>query len=306
MPPGGILGQHNKSQGQYTFVPWKLEQYSQSTSILPLPVCAELTLEMEFFLWWKALLFLSETWVMKGFMLYHRKLLKIMKLTSIKELYSVWTHFLPALWATDYPCWKQSSSPKATVPLWEVTRLSSYGKSDQGQTYTLAKPREVFWCILKVVNQWLNARQRSALVLSLLLAVLLSESCCWGKCSSACEASMCQLRGSHWWVMAYFERIGGKKQEAAMWQFSRTASWRIKQARLTLPSSPPTALSKSLISSSCTFSTQAWLPMTVSPLCSLNNCPFNAPRICVMGAGEGKGHLTETAMSVHPWGKINK
>lgn len=32
------------------FVLWKLEQYSQSTSILPLPVCAELTLEMEFFL----------------------------------------------------------------------------------------------------------------------------------------------------------------------------------------------------------------------------------------------------------------
>lgn len=52
MPPGGNLGQHNKSQGQlaiHMFVLLKYEHYSQSTNISPLSVCVELTLE--FILW---------------------------------------------------------------------------------------------------------------------------------------------------------------------------------------------------------------------------------------------------------------
>lgn len=85
MPPAGNLSQHNKSQGQWaTFVLLRQECYSQSTNISPLPVCVELDLEIEFILLWKALLFLSETWVMEAFILYHWKLLKVI-LRSITE-----------------------------------------------------------------------------------------------------------------------------------------------------------------------------------------------------------------------------
>lgn len=131
---------------------------------------------------------------MKGFILYHRKLLEVMELKSIKELYRVTpiTYTLSnrlSLGETKFITQSNYSfmGSNQAFLLWKI-RLRSNPH--------LGKAMGGFWWTLKAANQWLKARQRPAPVLSLLLAVLLSESCCWGKCSSAGEATVSPKRES--------------------------------------------------------------------------------------------------------------